>query len=74
MKHKMTGRTKCLSVWLHHFHSYVADKQMIIKHVSTKNQLVDIFTKPLLHAQFEYLCNQIMHWTHLSHRSETISM
>ena len=66
MNHKTRVRMKHLSVHLHHFHSYVVNKQRIIKHINMKNQLAGIFTYPLPHTPFEYLCNQIMHWTHLS--------
>ena len=60
--HKSRPRTKHLSVRLHHFHSYVKAKLIHIEHVSTKDQIVDIFTKPLPRPQFRVLRDQLMGW------------
>ena len=58
--HKSRPRTKHLSVRLHHFRSYVAAKLIDIQHISTVDQLADIFTKPLGEAPFTYLRDHIM--------------
>lgn len=60
--HKSRPRTKHLSVRLHHFCSHVASGQVNIAHLSTQQQIADIFTKPLPRDQFEYLRGKLMHW------------
>ena len=60
--HKMRPRTKHLSVRLHHFRSHVVDGTVSIEHVSTKEQIADIFTKPLPRDQFEKLRDRMMSW------------
>lgn len=61
--HKTRPRTKHLSVRLHHFRSHVMAKTRItIEHVSTKDQLADIFTKPLAQQPFTLLQDRIMRW------------
>ena len=59
---KSRPRTKHLSVRLHHFRSYVKSKLISIRHVSTKEQIADIFTKPLPRDQFIYLRDKLMGW------------
>lgn len=61
--HKTRPRTKHLSVRLHHFRSHVVDKTITIEHVSTKEQIADMFTKPLPRDQFMKLRNRLMAWT-----------
>lgn len=63
--HKTRPRTKHLSIRLHHFRSFVVSKQITIHHVSTRDQLADIFTKPLPKAQFKVLRDQFMGWSPL---------
>ena len=58
--HKSRPRTKHLSVRLHHFRSYVVAGLIDIVHVSTVDQLADIFTKPLHEQPFVHLRNRIM--------------
>ena len=60
--HKTRARTKHLSVRLHHFRSHVIKKTITIEHISTTQQLGDIFTKPLPLKQFIYLRDKIMGW------------
>ena len=60
--HKSRPRTKHLSVRLHHFRSYVKAKLINIEHISTKDQIADIFTKPLPRQQFRVLRDQLMGW------------
>jgi hypothetical protein len=60
--HKNRPRTKHFALKLHHFRSYIVNKTISVEHISTKEQLADIFTKPLPKVQFEYLRKKIMHW------------
>jgi hypothetical protein len=60
--HKTRPRTKHLSVRLHHFRSYVISKAITIEHISTKEQIADMFTKPLARVQFCKLRNRLMSW------------
>ena len=59
---KLRPRTKYLSVKLHHFVHHVRNKDITIQHISSKEQLADIFTKPLPRDQFRYLRKKILHW------------
>ena len=61
--HRTRARTKHLSVRLHHFRSYVVSKQISIEHINTKDQLTDIFTKPLPTPQFISLRDKLMGWS-----------
>jgi hypothetical protein len=60
--HKTRPRTKHLSVCLNHFRSHVVDHTITIEHFSTKEQIADIFTKPLPRAQFIKLHDSMMSW------------
>ena len=60
--HKTRPRTKHLSIRLHHFRSHIVRKIITIEHVSTKEQLADIFTKPLPRDQFRKLRDILMSW------------
>lgn len=62
--HRTRPRTKHLSVRLHHFRSHILNKTISIEHVSTKEQLADMFTKPLARPQFEKLRDRLMGWTY----------
>ena len=64
--HKTRPRTKHLSVRLHHFRSHVVNKTITIEHISTKEQIADMFTKPLARDQFAKLRNRLMNWPSLS--------
>ena len=66
--HKTRPRTKHLSVRLHHFRSHVAAGTINIEHISTKEQIADIFTKPLPRDQFIKLRNKLMSWSFISNR------
>jgi hypothetical protein len=61
--HKTCPRTKYLSVRLHHFRSFVISKAVTIEHISTKEQIADMFTKPLARVQFCKLRNRLMCWS-----------
>jgi len=60
--HKTRPRTKYLSVRFHHFRSHIVDKTISVQHISTKEQIADIFTNPLPRDQFEKLRNKLMNW------------
>ena len=60
--HKTRPRTKHLSVRLHHFRSHVG-KTINIEHINTKEQIADMFTKPLPLDQFTKLRDRLMNWT-----------
>lgn len=61
--HRTRPRTKHLSVRLHHFRSHIVAKTITVEHISTKEQIADIFTKPLPRDQFTKLCYQLMSWS-----------
>ena len=61
-EHKLRPRTKHLAVKLHHFRQCAADGTIKVQHVVTKDQLADIFTKPLPKDTFKYLRAQLMGW------------
>ena len=59
---KFTPRTKHIAIKYHHFRSYVADGTIKIYPVESKNQLADIFTKPLDKTIFCDLRRRLMGW------------
>ena len=61
--HKTRPRTKHLSVRLHHFRSHIEARTISVQHISTKDQLADMLTKPLPRDQFEKLRNRFMSWS-----------
>ena len=66
--HRTRPRTKHLSVRLHHFRYHVVNKTINIQHVASKEQMADIFTKPLPRDQFIKLRNRFMGWYSLGER------
>ena len=60
--HCTCPRTKHLSLRLHHFRSHIVNKLITIEYIHTKDQLADIFTKPLPTVQYNKLRNLIMSW------------
>jgi hypothetical protein len=66
--HRTRPRTKHLSVRLHHFRYHVVNKTINIQHVASKEQMADIFTKPLARDQFIKLRNRFMGWYSLDER------
>ncbi len=59
---KMRPRTKHLNVKYHHFRSFVTDGLVSIHHVSTEDQIADIFTKALSQDLFEKHHKSIIGW------------
>ena len=59
---KIRPRTKHLAVRLFHFRDHIEKGLISIEHVPSRDQLADIFTKPLPRDQFRHLCDQIMGW------------
>ena len=57
---KIRPRTKHIALKYHHFRSFVRDKTISIKHVDTKLQIADIFTKAVNDAQFIVLRTMLM--------------
>ena len=60
--HKLRPRTKHLAVQLHHFRSYILNKEITVQYVATKHQVADIFTKPLPREAFQYLRGLLLGW------------
>jgi hypothetical protein len=58
---KMRTRTKHIALKYHHFRSHIG-KDIIIKWISTDDQLADIFTKSMTEAKFQRLPKELMGW------------
>ena len=59
---QMQPRTKHIAIKYHHFRSFVANGDVKIKHVNTKEQIADIFTEPLDSELFGYLRSKFNSW------------
>ena len=61
---RFTPRTKHISLKYHWFRSHLTgpNKLLDIKYVHTKEQIADIFTKPLAEEAFLYLRKKLMGW------------
>jgi hypothetical protein len=59
---KLRPCTKHIALKYHHFRTHVANAFIKIQWIDSKNQLADIFTKPLLAPLFEYLCYHLLGW------------
>ena len=59
---RFTPRTKHIAIKYHHFRKHVADKTITIFPINTKDQLADIFTKPLDRVIFTKLRKELMGW------------
>ena len=59
---KFSPRTKHIALKYHHFRRYITDKLIDILPIDTKEQLADIFTKPLDEALFLYLREKQSGW------------
>ena len=54
-KSKFTPRTNHIAIKYHHYRKHVADKTISIFPIDTKDQIADIFTKPLHRVIFRKL-------------------
>ena len=59
---QMQPHMKHIAVKYRHFRSFIANIDVEIKHVDTKEQITDIFTKPLDSELFGYLLYNINGW------------
>ena len=59
MEMKRSPRTKHIEIRNYFIRDHVARGDIALSFVSTKNQLADIFTKPLDEARFCYLRNEL---------------
>ena len=59
---KMRPRTKHINNQYHHFRSFVRSGEIKIEHISTENQLADMFTKPLSQNTFQKLRHKLLHF------------
>ena len=59
---KIRPWTKHLAVRLFQFRDHIEKGLISIEHVPSREQLADIFTKPLPRQQFHHLQDQIMGW------------
>jgi hypothetical protein len=55
----MHSKTKHIPIKYHFLREQVAEKNIRVEYVGTKEQVVDIFTKPLPQKSFEYLHHRI---------------
>ena len=60
--HKYRPRTKHLNVKLHHFRSYVDQKEISMHKIDTKSQPSDMLTKPLNESNFVKFRKWLMGW------------
>ena len=51
----MHAKTKYIAIKYHYVRELVEDKEVKMEYINTKEQIVDIFTKPLPKDAFEYL-------------------
>ena len=59
---KFTPRTKHIALKYHHFRQFVHNKMVVIKRIVTREQMADIFTKPIDEKQFAYLRKKLIGW------------
>ena len=52
----MQSKPKNISIKYHFVREQVIEKNIKLEYVGTKEQISDIFTKPLPHEEFYYLC------------------
>ena len=55
-------RTNHITINYHHFQNFVANGDVKIKHVNTKEQIVDIFMNILDYELFEYIRYKLNGW------------
>ena len=59
---KYTPRTKRIALKYHHFRKYVNDGTIKINVIDTKEQIADIFSKPLDLSSFTHLRKKLLSW------------
>lgn len=59
---KFTPRTKHIALKYHHFRQFVRNKTIVINPIDTKEQIADIFTKPLEIHSFKHLRMKLLGW------------
>ena len=59
---KYRPRTKHIALKYHHFRSFVKCGYVKVSRIETKEQLADIFTKPLPDVTFKYLRKKLLGW------------
>ena len=52
----MHSKTKHIPIKYHFVREQVVENNIKLEYVGTKEQIFDIFTKPLPHEAFEYIC------------------
>jgi hypothetical protein len=55
----MYSKKNHIPIKYHFLQEQVAEKNIRVEYVGTKEQVVDIFTKPLPQEAFEYLCQRL---------------
>lgn len=61
-ENKYRPRTKNLSIRLHHFRLFKVEHPIIIENISTRDQVTNIFTKPLPKPQFQKIRKPLCGW------------
>ena len=59
---KLHPRTKHIAIPYHHFRQHVKEGTIKVQPISTKLQIVDIFTKPLPKEAFQFLRSLLQGW------------
>ena len=59
---RLTPRTTHIAIKYHHFSHFVQKEMVKIYPISTREQLADVFTKPLDEEQFKYLRELFLGW------------
>ena len=59
---KMRPRTCHIAINYHHFHKHIHKGLIKVEWIDTKNQLADIFTKPLAGELFKDLRKKLLGW------------
>ena len=59
---KMRPRTKHIALKYHHFREHVRNGTIVVKPIDTREQIADIFTKPLPRDAFQYLRQKLNGW------------